>query len=409
MKINRFISFKLTINKLIKILLVLFYSVCIFDPAGLFLGIKVPLFVFLLFLSFFSLLNKRKIEISRNVLYYILFYTFVIPLLSLLTVIMFRFGTNNTIPLIFNAFKTNSFLLIILVFYSIGEVRMKSLVKVLSLLSIVIIVLHYYVTHDYFRQIYDFGKQYKIYGVAKGEFLGIDVVRMYFWTSPMLVLSIAYFSHEVIMKRSLLKNIIFLGLNVIGMLYSGSRLNMSVALVTFFIIYFFYSKRKMLIILLILLVTFFNIGRIKSMLGNSSDKAKLGMVDNYFEIYFSDAKTLFFGQGLGSEVYIKERGRVMSYTELTYFELFRKYGVVFGIMIVSLMIFPLLFYNRVKDEDKWLLVTYLLFLFMVSFNPFYFSSNGMIVLSIVLFLISDSKGQKKIVLRLDRNINKLTE
>ena len=125
----------------------------------------------------------------------------------------------------------------------------------------------------------------------------------------------------------------------------------------------------------------------------ASNNVKLGHLKSYLQ-EFKDWKTLLFGQGLGSYFYSGGYHGMTSNTELTYLEIIRRFGIIFGGFLIGLMFYPLLAIKKSNFNYVWLFLAYGCYLFMISFNPFFFSSTGMIILSIVLYKMDQLKREQ---------------
>jgi hypothetical protein len=397
-------------DKILLVLTSLFFFNCVFDPAGLFFGIKTMLFVFIMITLAFKAFVSKKLYIPKNILSFILIFAFLIPILSLISTIIFHQFKNNTIQLVYGTINTGLFLLIIFVFFNSSYNYLKIFIFWLTILSSLIIILHFIVINNtsLIPNLQKFGVKYRIFQFAVGPLLGTTIVRVYFWASPVLLLAVAYYSYKVIIQPTRVANYFLLFINILGMFFSGSRLNMIISVITFFLILLFYLSSKNLLPILLILIIFIctslilYFDEISLMFGNNSDSEKFGMINDYKKIYISNIKTFLFGQGIGSEAYFAARGEVMSYTELTYFDLFRKYGFILGLTLLGAIFYPIFLIRTAKSKFLWIIVTYGLYLFMAFFNPFYFSSNGMIILSFTLFLIF--QGSHEIInLKLSKN------
>jgi hypothetical protein len=105
---------------------------------------------------------------------------------------------------------------------------------------------------------------------------------------------------------------------------------------------------------------------------------------------FSNPINFFAGQGTGSDFFTSSRGN-SSNTELTYFEIIRRLGIILGIFQIFMMFFPILFALFRKTVNQWIFLPYFIYLLMSISNPFYFNSSGMLLLSFVLIEIARNK------------------
>jgi hypothetical protein len=394
---------KTTIDGILYFWSSLLLFVCVFDPAGLFFRVKNELFVLVaLFFVLIMYIKKRRITININMLIYVLIFSFILPFISLLTYLFFQRSKGISIDL--GILKTYIFLLFCFVVYNLKKDILPVLVFWLSLLSAVIISVYLILTFypDTTEYISQFGKKYLIFNISVLYFAGSPTLRVYFWTSPLILVAIGYCYFKYYQKGEM-KYLILTFLNILGLFLSGSRANIISSIIIVPGIYYFYTKptKKVVfigilsILLLILAVSRYDVIYNKFFSpSDDSNKTKILMGYDYFKIYFKDLPTFLFGQGVGSEFYIPSRHITLTYSELTYFELFRRFGFLSGVVYMCLMFYPVIFLKR--NKIAWLYISYLLYLFIAFFNPFYFSSTGILFLSIVLAahyrLSNESKG-----------------
>ncbi|HUW04863.1 MAG TPA: hypothetical protein VMW01_01265 [Williamwhitmania sp.] len=388
--LNSKISKKISIDNIIFFFSSILLFICVFDPAGLLFGIKDKLFVLIVLLFISNIFIKKRIAINVNLFVYIFVFSVVLPLISLVTYFVFQKSHGVTIDT--GILKTFLFLLFGFIVFSFKKDVLKIFVTWLCILSILIIAVYIVIrvfpnsTNSFFL----FGNKYLIFTIAIKYLAGFSVVRVYFWTSPLILIAISYcfyFYRKTSKKRYLVLTVV----NLLGLLLSGSRANFVASIFIIPIIYYYYSTPiKKIYLMFVLLVIIVITGLIKyhviyEMFFNpldESNKVKILMVSDYINIYRSNIPTFLFGQGVGSEFYIPSRHMTLTFSELTYFELFRRFGFVLGSIYLYLMIYPIRFLKR--DNQGWLYLSYLLYLVIAFFNPFYFSSTGILFLSIVL-------------------------
>lgn len=255
----------------------------------------------------------------------------------------------------------------------------------LSIVMIIIMVL--YITEIVpLAVLYEFGDQYVLYSVGERSYGAFSVDKVYFHSSPMLVFSICYFINKYIIEKNRLY-LLFSFIISAALLSSGTRNNMLMGIVPYFVLFYVHgsnnAKRFIRILAIVAVAYALSQEFVKSLLDKSetSNDIKLGQLQDYAKP-FSNIRTILFGDGLDSYFVTRHRGRV-NITELTYIELFRRFGVFMGLMYIILMFKPAI--NLIKRRNfKWLGTAYALYLFMIMSNPFFFSSNGMAILSIVL-------------------------
>ncbi|WP_047395552.1 hypothetical protein [Chitinibacter sp. ZOR0017] len=120
-----------------------------------------------------------------------------------------------------------------------------------------------------------------------------------------------------------------------------------------------------------------------------SNATKLEYLPVYGEM-FADAVTFLFGQGFNAHTWNAEFSSLIttdgaSKVELTYLELLRVYGVIFGVILLLIgLILPLGYLKSNEREFEWLYYGMILFLFSSALNPYLFSGTGMLALGLVL-------------------------
>jgi hypothetical protein len=391
-------------KNILKILLTILVFICIFDPLDRLFNLKVPIFVsiFFLFLIIFFAKSHRGI-IAKGLVRYIFVFSFIIPLIS----ILYLFISGNEYSSahdIFMYFKPYFFLTLTFVLYLEKEDLIKEIIYMLTLLSLAIIAITIFVKVDFkVEALISFGDKYRIYTINRTQYGGFELPKIYFATSPLLVIAITYFSYFFThSKKAKLKNLVFLFLCILAMFLSGSRGNMFISIVSCLTIFYLFSKinKKIIILILCFFVPLWiaqNTEIITDMFSvqDPSNYVRLSFFYDYINL-FKDPKILFFGQGLGSSFHSTYRGLV-SNSELTYFEMIRRFGLFLAIISLILMAYPLKMLKYKQNAYYWLFIAYGFYLIMTFTAPFFFSSNGMILLSIVLnkvFSTTPRKGQE---------------
>ena len=381
------------ISNYFKYIFTFFLFICIFDPADKLFNLKTPVFLICSFLFLFDIFNTAKTSYFPKLLILINTLLLLIPLFS----IFIYFVLNSSFPEAgFDLFKAYIliFISIYLYYFKLNIFREFSFILLLLSLFIISIYLFILIAPEFYNIIYLWGLNYQIFLIGERSY-SIDTESLwsiYFVTSPMLVIPIAYFTIKYFEKKK--KLYLFLSIiNVFAMFIAGTRNNMLVSLLLPLILFYKYSKNK----LPILLVSFFSVflilinyaGLLKSMLSfeEASNSTKIGLIDDYRNI-FSNPINLAFGQGIGSNHYWISRGKIDYITELTYLEIFRSYGLFLGFIILLIIFYPvyILFFKKIS-KDYPILTAYFLYMVMAATNPIYFMSMGMLFFPIVLSII----------------------
>ena len=366
--------------------------ICIFYTADKLFNLKSPLFLLCFLIFVFDYLGSGKRPIPK-LLVIINFFILIVPIIS----IFLYFIQNFTFPSAgFDLYKSHIlvFLSIILFYYKLDAIEPFSII--LLFLSFFIISVYFIVTifPETYSIIYFWGLNYQIFLIGERSY-SVDtesIWSIYFVTSPMLVIPIAYFTNKYFESKNVFY-LILIFVNVFAMFIAGTRNNMLVSLLLPLILFYKYSKNKILVLFFLFSVMFgtfiYYFDLLKSMLSveEASNSTKIGLLDDYIKI-FSNPFSLIFGQGFGSSHFWISRGKYDFVTELTYLEIFRSYGIFLGFSILLMIFYPvfILFFKK-SLKFFFILIAYLFYLIMSATNPIFFMSMGMLFYPIVLSTI----------------------
>ncbi len=234
----------------LQLVLLLFLLVCIFDPANRLTGAKVWLFLLgwiVTLICFFSRPKSRPYLPSGLLFYTVVFLA--IPLLS----IGWYLVTNGSQPYAGFGLLKGYLLVTLAAMLVVNRVDLlPSLCGVLSALALVIVIVFLMVklNQKLFLVLWEFGKEYGIVLPDCRDYgSGQAWLQIYFVTSPMLVIAIAYYFNKAWCASGIggrLFNGGLVVLNVLGMFTAGSRNNMFGALLLLFLLLFFHMKHKVL-------------------------------------------------------------------------------------------------------------------------------------------------------------------
>lgn len=371
---------------IIRILFSLLLFFCIFDPADTIFGLKVPVFILLMG---YSIISRRFSFDNRSLFNYILLFSIVVPVISYLIGFLTNMD-NYDAPNLFVAIKPFLFLFIAFTFHNDWSLQ-KSIIEILayellllSVVSISILVISVLGIIP-FEFLYEFGESHMLYSIGERAFGPFVINRIYFHTAPMLVFALCYFLNIYFEERKLNKLLLSFVVTA-ALLFSGTRNDMIMGVLPYFVFAFVYGSKNVrmgILLLYALLLAYLISQEFLTAIFDKTEESndiKLGYLGDYSKS-FSNYRTIFLGDGLDSYFFVKVLGRVNN-TELTYFELLRRFGIFGSLVYLYLMIKPAIGLCK-NREFLWLGTAYSLYLIMITFNPFFFSSNGMIILSIV--------------------------
>ncbi|MEO1943353.1 MAG: hypothetical protein ABGY11_03560 [Candidatus Thioglobus sp.] len=361
----------------------------IFDPADKLLGLKVPAFIlcWLVFLFYYVL---NPVKIARKVYFYILLILF-IPALSMLYFEVFLGGGQTAALILIKAYIFVS-LIIILVAAKIDLIPMLS--RILFLLALVIILtkLLVMIFPELIPSLQVFGSTNGIVLLGDRFYFGDTTFQqIYFTASPMLLISIAYYSDRAFRSGFFSWNSFFAFVSILGMVLAGTRSNMVGPVIVLVSIVIFNVKNKVLYstVLFLALIVFASVfystnSTIVEVLSlqEESNSIKLELLRDYADI-FNDPINLIFGQGFGSYYYWEAKGYSDFISELSYLELIRVYGLIFGIIMAGLILYPILFViaSRREFSNRASIIGFTVYMAIAAINPLIFSSLGMSIIS----------------------------
>jgi hypothetical protein len=131
-----------------------------------------------------------------------------------------------------------------------------------------------------------------------------------------------------------------------------------------------------------------------------SNEVKYDNFESYVED-IGDKGHPIWGAGLGSEFYAKGRGVKLSYTELSYMDILRMYGLPVGLCFIFLFFAPCFWLWKYFPRSQFLkryCLGYVLFLILSGTNPLLLGSIGLTALSLFIAIVnkaSQMEMQKK--------------
>jgi hypothetical protein len=382
----------IVMHKAILIVLLFLLTVAIFDPADKIFHMKVLLFSAVWALTATNyFLRKCPPIVPLKLLIYVLCFSILIPLWS----ICWYFLQSGVLDGYdgFQYLKGYLFLSLCIPL-ALEQIDIVPALSILLTIQAALASLIYILTaHNpvLFTAIHTVGDNYGIFAMGTRTYAETEIGEVYFVTSPLLAISVAYYTYGSIVNknRRQLLYMILLIVNVAGMFRSGTRNNIIASFMTLFIVWLWYAKRKIMlacsIVLLIATVVCIQWSAIQSMLATTdrSNAQKIGIYTDYIQL-LSEPKTLLLGQGQGSPVNLGGRSRV-TVSELTYMELLRGYGILFGVPMLFGLFYPLSRLARHSWKSvHFLYIGYGVYLYLSALNPLLVSSSGMLLFSVVL-------------------------
>lgn len=392
------------LNRILYILIPFYIILISVDPGDIVLGLKMPLFVLILGISILQLiLDQTSIP---SIILIIMFTVILFPIAAFCHGLSMGNVEDYTYAL--GHFKSFLFLLF---FFAIAIVDFEYVFKITcvsgTILSLATIVLYIIASIEspIFNLVYQYVTNNNIAMMSIREYYGISITGVYMKTGPLIFLSYTYVLY--FMKKSIWRTILML-INCFALLIAGSRVPMLMGL-ALTLIYIAgnikFSKEVKVFISFIFsvgIVTLIYI--LASETSEVSNQIKYGNTYSYI-LEITKGLTPLFGAGLGSEFWAMGNEAYLSYSELTYFDILRIYGIPAGCLMILLIYYPLLeyirYHNLLPDKYKHFIIAYSAYMILAGTNPVLICSTGMFVYSLGLAFVYNIK-KDKITLRYDK-------
>jgi hypothetical protein len=376
----------------VRLLLLVFLIVCVFDPADRILGWKVPVFVALCIATALGSLSFRTdLRIAPELALCVAIFV-LIPVSS----IILYFAIDGREP--FEGFVLIKGYLLV----SLALVLAINRIDLLPQLSAVLTVLALCIIATFILLWFNPG----LYGWLKtladptGTLIldrrsyakDIAFLQVYFVTSPMLLIAIAYYFDRAVTVTDVRQKLAYsavVAIDIAGCLLAASRNNILGSLLLLFLLWPVYTKRPAfyllcsLMALVVVSLPFANYLLAFFDPLEGSNQIKLTVLRDYARI-LGHPFTLLFGQGLGAYQTwsVPNPGYT---TELTYLEMVRNFGLLGALPMMILLLLPVwnAFIEGIRRERS-LAIAWVVYLAVCVLNPNLFSSMGILIYSSLL-------------------------
>ncbi len=223
---------------------------------------------------------------------------------------------------------------------------------------------------------------------------GVTFLQVYFVTSPMLAIAIAYYFRSAQVADTAGRRVLYVALSAVcvaGMFLAGTRNNMAVAVLLPVALFVLYGRKviekSLFCVAGLVMISILFREQLAAMLSPSeyANNLKLMLLQDY-ERLLSNPLSLFFGHGLGAYDFWEARAEHFYISELTYFELVRNFGLFGALIMSALLIFPIVYAVLIRPDfpEKHVVIGYGLYLIMCASNPNLFSSMGILILAMMV-------------------------
>jgi len=392
---------------ILSVLIVLTWVAAVFDPIGNVYSLRYVSLISVFLWLFLKVSFSNSGIISVDLRFVSVFYFAVLTPFYGLLLFLIRGGWQG--DFIDTSYLASGILMISTLIYvdkRSVDIGLSAMIAVLRMLAITILLVQLSSVFSIGNSWVSFFTERNVALVSYREYAGFQFPYVYFLASPILIYIVGYDWCRFFKNPSFSSALLCL-LSVFALALSGTRAHILIAALSF-PIFFVYTRGKYSVVTAILaLITISSalliydpqvIGLLFSPT-ETSNSMKIGMLDNYANIFDSPI-TFLFGQGFNAHVW-SDDVRIMigdalgaSKSELTYLEIIRVYGLIIG--IPAFIIFGLVLRRifSMPHEYRWLGLSFLLYLVNAAINPYIFSTNGILPFGLILALVSCNKRIK---------------
>lgn len=229
------------------------------------------------------------------------------------------------------------------------------------------------------------------------NFLGYSINGLFLTAGSLIIFSFIYNLYQYKGRFKLLFSIILF----LSLMVAGSRTPMLVQL--FILLIYLYDKNvigKFLTRLSALAFLGMFVMLTYMLATQKNEKSNEVKYEN-FESYVDDIVDKghpIWGAGLGSEFYAKGRNMRLSYTELSYMDILRIYGLPVGLCFIFLFFAPFFWLWKYYPRSQFLkryCQGYVLFLILSGTNPLLLGSIGLTALSLFMVIVNKVSQMEK--------------
>ena len=228
------------------------------------------------------------------------------------------------------------------------------------------------------------------------NFLGFSVNGLYFKAGSLIIFSFIYNLYQYKGKFKMFFSVILF----LSLMVAGSRTPMLVQLMILLVYLYdkniigkFLTRLSALAFLVMLVMLTYMLATQKN---EKSNEVKYENFESYVED-IGDKGHPIWGAGLGSQFFAKGRNMMQTYTELSYMDILRMYGLPVGLCFIFLFFAPFFWLWRYYPRSQFLKrysQGYVLFLILSGTNPLLLGSIGLTALSMVMAIVNKVKEEE---------------
>lgn len=383
--------------RVIDVIYFLFLVTLSLDPTGYHSRLKDLLFVVLVIYGAIYCLKRRQYLAPVNRITFLIF--LLIPLWGMFIAYITGSLSDNGY-----AMSQMRSMLYISIFFFVVTMRLNVILKAIWINGIIMAVLTlilFFLSQlggVFLAAIYDYCNASDNYTMAYNRnFLGYAINGLYFKAGSLIIFSFIYNLYQYKGPFRLFFTIVL----YLSLMVAGSRTPMLVQ--TMILLVYLYDKNifgkfltrvsALLFLGVLVMVTYLLATQEKE----SSNEVKYDNFESYVED-MGDKGHSIWGAGLGSEFYAKGRGLKLSYTELSYMDILRIYGLPVGLCFVFLFFAPCFWLWKYFPRSQFLkryCLGYVLFLILSGTNPLLLGSIGLTALSLFMAIVNKTSEMEK--------------
>ena len=376
--------------RIVDYLYFLFLVVLSLDPTGFHSRLKDLLFVVLVIYGVIYCLKRRQYLAPINRI------TFLIFLLIPIWGMFIAYITDNLTDNGYAMSQLRS-MLYLSIFFFVVTMRLNVILKafwinglIMAVLTLVLFFLSQ-LGGVFLAAIYDYCVASDNYTMASNRnFLGYAINGLYFKAGSLIIFSFIYNLYQYKGPFKLLFSVILF----LSLMVAGSRTPILVQIMILLVYLYdkniigkFLTRVSALVLLgMLIMVTYLLATQEKE----TSNEVKYDNFESYVED-IGDKGHSVWGAGLGSEFYAKGRGLKLSYSELSYMDILRIYGLPVGLCFIFLFFAPCFWLWKYFPRSLFLkryCLGYVLFLILSGTNPLLLGSIGLTALSLFMAIVN---------------------
>lgn len=381
--------------KLTKFSVALLWCAALFDPHGYVLNLRfVALNLAIILIVWNFVISGKSISCNKNFLNQFCFFVLFLPTYGLVVGLL-RGGVTGG-DFIDTSYIASSIIYFCCLLYffvdSVDDV-LDEVVRVIRIFSLFIILIYVFWSFDLYGEFVWYWVNNEVAVLGVRDYAGVELPYIYFFASPMLFILL---SNDLFLlyERLTVRRVFYFLISIISVFLSGTRASILGAVLAIFLslIWFFFAKKSARSIFIVAaffsaVLSVFNYHIIEAMFdsGEYSNAVKIGYIQIYYDI-FSNYLTLLFGQGFNAQTWSAEFRGILagtaSKTELTYFEFVRVFGIMVFLLFLYFLLSLVVRLRSIQVRYQWLGFAVLMNLIISITNPYLFSTNGILLISL---------------------------